>query len=278
MTVTLRDVFGWAAAALAAIASLAGLVLPDLYRDAPFWVQQARGIDLATLLLATPILAAGLWASTRGSRIGRLAVVGGLLYLIYNYAIYTSSVAMNPLAVVYIAVLGLAAWGFVLGLISTDLAATAAPVLARLSRRTSAWFLVGVAALFGLLWLGQIAAFTFTGQLPADLGRAELPANPVYALDLALFLPLAAVGGVGLLRRRPGAAAYALPMLIWVFLTSAGIVGGFLFAALAGDEVPIAVALIVGGVGVLAAVLATLPLLAKSRSRDRDQTTMSGTP
>lgn len=265
--VTLRDPFAWAATALAAIASLAGLVLPDLYRDAAFWARQARGIDLATILLGTPIMAAGLLTAGRGSRLGRLAVVGGLLYLIYNYAIYATSVAMNQLSVVYIAVLGLAVWSFALGLASVDLAATSAPVLARLPRRTSAWFLIAVAVLFGLLWLSQIGAFTFTGQLPADLERTELPANPVYALDLALFLPLAAVAGLGLLRRRPTVAAYALPMLIWALLTSAGIVGGFLFAAMAGDEVPIAVSIVVGGVGVLAAVLAAMPLLANSRSR-----------
>jgi NAD/NADP transhydrogenase beta subunit len=264
--VMLRDPFAWAATALAAIASLAGLALPDLYRDAPFWAQQARGIDLATLLLGTPILAAGLLTAGRGSRLGRLAVVGGLLYLIYNYAIYASSVAMNQLSVVYIAVLGLAVWSFALSLVSMDLGAAAAPVVARLPRRTGAWFLIAVAMLFGLLWLSQIGAFTFTGQLPADLERTELPANPVYALDLALFLPLVAVAGIGLLRGRPTAAAYAQPMLIWVFLTSAGIVGGFLFATLAGDEVPIVVSIIVGAVGVLAAILAALPLFASSRS------------
>jgi hypothetical protein len=263
----LRDLFAWAATALAAIASLAGLVLPDLYRDAPFWAQQARGIDLATLLLATPILAVGLWAAGRGSPLGRLAVVGGLLSLIYNYAIYATSVAMNQLSIVYIAVLGLAVWSFALGLVSMDLGAAAASVVARLRSRTSAWFLIAVAVLFGLLWLSQIGAFTFTGQLPADLERTELPANPVYALDLALFLPLVAIAGIGLLRGRPTAAAYGQPMLIWVFLTSAGIVGGFLFAALAGEEVPIAVSIVVGGVGVLAAVLAAMPLLANSRSR-----------
>jgi hypothetical protein len=217
-------------------------------------------LDLATLLLAAPILAAGLWTSGRDSPIGRLAVVGGLLYLIYNYAIYGASIAMNVLAAVYIAVLGLAVWSFALILTSEEVSTAAGAVLGRLPRRTTAWFLVVVAVLFGLLWLSQIAAFTFTGQLPADLERADLPANPVYALDLAVFLPLAMVAGIGLLRGRRGAAAFALPMLIWVFLTSAGIVGGFLFAALAGDVVPIAVAVVVGGVGVLAAVLAAIPL------------------
>ncbi len=58
-----RPPTSWAATAPAALASVAGLSVADLYRDAPLWVQQARGIDLATLLLATPILVAGLWAS-----------------------------------------------------------------------------------------------------------------------------------------------------------------------------------------------------------------------
>jgi hypothetical protein len=92
------------------------------------------------------------------------------------------------------------------------------------------------------------------------LERAGLPTNPVYALDLALFLPLALVAGVGLLRNNARAGAFAYPMLIWIFLTSAGIVGGFLFASMAGDEVPIVVVAVIGGIGVLAALFAAIPI------------------
>ena len=42
---------------LAAVAALAGLAVPGLYVDAPNWVQQAQGTDLATLFLAVPVLA-----------------------------------------------------------------------------------------------------------------------------------------------------------------------------------------------------------------------------
>ena len=52
---------------LAGAAALAGLVFTGLYVDAPNWAQQARGTDLATLFFAVPVLAVGLWASTRGS-------------------------------------------------------------------------------------------------------------------------------------------------------------------------------------------------------------------
>ncbi len=93
-----------------------------------------------------------------------------------------------------------------------------------------------------------------------DLVRAGLATNPVYALDLAFFLPLCAVAGIGLIRRNRS-AAFALPMLIWVPLTSAGILGGFLFAAAAGDEVPIVVAAVLGGLGLASACVAAMPLM-----------------
>ena len=87
---------------------------PGLYVDAPNWVQQARGTDLATLFLAVPVLAVGLWTGRRGSAVGRLAVMAGLLYLVYNYAIFAFSVAMNPLTAVHIAIFGLSLWSLVL--------------------------------------------------------------------------------------------------------------------------------------------------------------------
>lgn len=243
------------------MAALAGLIVGDFYRDAPFWAQQARGIDLATLLIAVPLLVIGLWTARHGSSLGRLLVVGGLLYMIYNYVIYATSVEMNPLAAAYIAILGLAVWSLALDLLDGGLAIAAQPVIRRLPRRLSAWVLLIVAVLFGLLWLSQIAAFTLTGTRPPDLDRAGIPANPVYALDLAIFLPLAVVAAVGLLRGNVLAGAFALPMLVWVVLTSAGVAGGFLFAALAGDDVPIAVAAVVVGVGVAAAVPMTVALV-----------------
>ena len=42
---------------LAALASAAGLGVTGLYHDAPNWVQQAQGTDLATLFLAVPLVA-----------------------------------------------------------------------------------------------------------------------------------------------------------------------------------------------------------------------------
>jgi hypothetical protein len=243
---------------LAGAAALAGLVFTGLYVDAPSWAQQARGTDLATLFLAVPVLAVGLWTSTRGSSAGRLAVVAGLLYLVYNYAIFAFAVAMNPLTAVHIAVFGLSMWSLVLS--GRTAVEGSDEVSEGLNRRSAGGLLIGVAVMFGLLWLGQIATASTTGILPPDLIKAGISSNPVYALDLAFFLPLCALAGIGLLRRN-AAAAYAFPMLVWVGLMGAGVVGGFLLMAAAGDLVAVPVVVVISGLSVASSILAAIALV-----------------
>jgi hypothetical protein len=241
------------AAVLAGIAAAAGLFVAGLYRDAPFWAQQAQGTDVATLFGAVPIVLVGLWSARAGSLVGRLAAIAGVLYLIYNYAIFAFAVEVNPLLGVYIAILSLAVWSFALMLFS---GATPRTLLPTLPRRTTAAVLIAVAVVFALLWLSQVAGATLTGQIPVDLERTELPTNPVWTLDLAFFLPLCVVAAIGLLRRLDAPGAFALPMLIWLALTSVGIVAAFVFATLAGDPLPVVPLVLVSAIGVGTGALA----------------------
>ena len=243
---------------LAAGAAVAGLAVRGLYVDAPNWVQQAQGTDLATLLLAVPVLVVGLWTASRGSAAGRQAVVAGLLYLVYNYAIFAFSVAMNPLTAVHIAIFGLSLWSLLIAGRSAVEGTEA--VTERLNRRTAGGLLVGVGVMFGLVWLGQIGATSTTGILPPDLVKAGISSNPVYALDLAFFLPLCAIAGVGLLRRN-GAAAFAFPMLLWVPLMGGGVVGGILLMAAAGDQTAVPVAVVITVLGVVSSILAAVAIV-----------------
>ncbi len=261
------------ATVLAGVAAMAGLLVSGLYVDAPNWVLQARGTDLATLFLAVPVLVVGLWAAGRGQAAGRSAVVAGLLYLVYNYAIFAFSVAMNPLTAMHIAILGLALWSLVLG--GREAVAGTEDLANRLHRRAAGGLLVAVGALFGLMWLGQIAATSLTGVLPADLVTAGISANPVYALDLAFFLPLCALAGIGLWRRT-GAATFAFPLLIWIPLMGAGIVGGFLLMAAAGDQAGVPVAVAVTCLGVVSSILAAFALVRPTSSAGLVETSGSG--
>src|SRR4051812_5147929 len=152
------------ATALAAVASAAGLTVPGLYRDLPNWVQQAQGTDLATLFLAVPLTGIGLWVSRRGHAVGAAAVLAGLLYLVYNYAIFAFAVALNPLTLVHIAALGVALWSLVLG--GRALAEAGGGLADRVDRRASGGLLVATGVLFGLLWIGQISAADVAGGPP----------------------------------------------------------------------------------------------------------------
>ena len=255
------------ATVLAAVAALAGLAVTGLYVDSPNWVQQAKGTDLATLFLAVPVLTLGLWTASRGSAAGRLAVVAGLLYLVYNYAIFAFSVAMNPLTAVHIAIFGLALWSLLLaGRFGLD---GAQSVTDRLNRRAAGGLLIGVATIFGMLWLGQIATVAMTGTLPRDLAKAGISSNPVYALDLAFFLPLCAIAGTGLVRRN-GAAAFAFPMLVWVPLMGAGVLGGIMLMAAAGDQTAVPVGVAITVLGVVSSILAAVSIVRPQAAYGRD--------
>jgi hypothetical protein len=238
---------------LATFAAIAGLAIPGLYTDAPNWVQQAQGTDLATLFLAVPVMAVGLWATARGSATGPMAVVAALLYLVYNYAIFAFSVAMNALTLVHIAILALCLWALLIG--GRDVLVAGAGIADRLYTRTSAGLLLVVAFLFGLLWVAQVASASATGTLPPDLVKAGISTNPVYALDLAFFLPLCAVAGVALLRGTP-LRGLAFSMLIWVSLMGAGVVGGFAMIAAAGDTEAVPIAVFVTVLSVASAIVA----------------------
>lgn len=253
----IADRLTWLATLLAAVAAAAGLLAAGVYRDAPYWAEQARATDIATLFFAVPILVVGLLAARRGLAVGRLAAISGLLYLVYNYAIFSFSVAMNPLSIVYIGILGLAVWSLFLSLSETDLGDAARAIEDRIRRRSSATALIAVAGLFGMMWLGQIASVATTGVLPPDLVRAGVSTNPIYALDLGMFLPLCVVAAIGLLRRS-SVAGFAFPMLIWLFLTSVGVFSAFVIAAQGGSDFATVPAVIVGGVGVVTGVLAGL--------------------
>jgi hypothetical protein len=80
------ELVAWAAAILTAIATAAGLFWSPLYRDAPYWTEQARGIDLAyvgivlgALLLVPPLPAFGSIPTTLSYSVVIPSVVWSLL-------------------------------------------------------------------------------------------------------------------------------------------------------------------------------------------------------
>jgi hypothetical protein len=223
----------WLATGLAAVASAIGL-LTAVYRDAPAMTDQARGADLATLLVAVPLLVVATWRARAGSPVARVTVAGALAYLIYTYTIFAFQVVFNALTPIYIAILGAAGWALAIGL--PDLLATVTDRSSepRLPRRTTAGFLAFIAVAFAGMWLGQIGQAIANGGPPEAVVDLNLPTSGVYALDLAFVLPVFAIASVLLARRDVGGRWLAFGSLVFSVLMALSIVGAFAMAATRG--------------------------------------------
>ena len=255
----MSDVLASLALILAAGASLAGLALPELYRDNAAMTAQARGTDLATLLVAVPALGIGLWRARSGSMAAQLIVMGMLGYLVYAYAIFTFQVVINAATPAHIAILGLASWSLFLRV----------PVLgdlgergfgARLPRRVAAGFLGFIVLAFGGLWLSEIVGSIVSGALPASVADLDLPTSAVYTLDLAFLLPAMVVAAVLLVRGAEVAAPLSIALLVFSVGMVLSILGLFVFQALDGIAVDPVMAVVFGLIGLAALVLAVVGL------------------
>jgi hypothetical protein len=225
----------------AAIASLAGFI-PGVYRDPKVVIAQSHGFDIGNLI-AVMILGLGLTWSARGSVRGRLVAIGALGYLLYSFVTYAFLIVLNTATVLYIAVLGFGVWSLITGFAAVDDQEADQLIAGHLYRRLMAGFIIVIAALFALTWLREIGGSVVSGQLPAGLAAAGWPMNPVYVLDLGFVVPLVVLGGVRLLRTKPGGARIAVPFLIFLPLLSISVLLMTVFMAFDGQ--PLVMPLIV---------------------------------
>jgi hypothetical protein len=178
-------------------------------------------------------------------------------------------VAINPMTPVHIAVLGLAVWALVLGIVAVARRPIRPETGAHLPRRTTAAFLLAVPALFALLWLGQIAAAITTGVPPAALSLAGLPTNPVYALDLAFALPFLVLAGATFAKRSAIGPPLALAACEWSALMGLGILAIFGLNAAAGAAVDGSVAVLIGAITAIALGLSVVGLVSTRQPASR---------
>jgi hypothetical protein len=230
----------WIVAALMIAASLASLLIHDIYKEGAWAREALRGGDLVTLLLAAPLLIGTLILARRGSHRAHVVWMGVLAYSIYNYAYYVFGATFNDLFMLHIALFSLSVFSIACALPSLD----ASGIANRLrTERTARWvggFLAIVGLLQGLLWVFVVLRNAFTGELIKNIPVSGQ--HLVFALDLGLLVPSLIVAGVLLFRRTPigyllgGAmavmgAAYQVNMMVaGVFQSNANVPGTKAFA------------------------------------------------
>lgn len=192
-------------AAVAAGASLAGTLWREVYRDPETFIFAGwLGNDLATLLVAVPVLVWATAAAARGSPRGRLVWLGALDYMLYNYAFYLFGAVPNRLLLAYILIVALALLALLIGLANLDVAH---PRISGSARRFTMLYMVAWGVALLLLWAIQAGRGALTGEAP-DLNGSVHAFRVTAALDLTLVVPYVLMASLLLARN----AAWAVPV------------------------------------------------------------------
>jgi hypothetical protein len=176
-----------------------GLTLHGEYRDAAWIVATWWGNDWVTLALGVPLLGTALVLSKRGSTRGLLLWAGVLAYAAYNYAYYLLGAALNRFFALYVVCAVVSVSALVMVLANVDARAIASRFSAKTPVRLVGGYLMFTAVGLSAVWLGMWAAYAFAGRpTPVETEAFHL----VAALDLTTMVPVLALGGYLLFRRR----------------------------------------------------------------------------
>ena len=246
-----------AAATLAAFGNVVSLANVDRYygAEAEVFVNQSIAQDLVNLAIVAPLTVALAWLAIRGSLAAFLLWFGFVELTVYNYVIYCFAIHFGPLFLVWVAVLGASAYALIGAAFTVDANGVANAMHWR-SHRLAAGLLVGAAALFGLLWLSDIAPALQVGEAPAGVHELMLPTNPVHVLDLAFFLPAAAMSGVALWQHKAFGYAAAPAVLVLMALTGLPVITTVFVAAARGMDAAWPLLVPIGLLTIVCSVLA----------------------
>lgn len=209
--------YGLTIALLIATVAGAGLsfLLPDLLGGPAVMNGSVRGTGLVLSVVTVPMVAFAMALTARGSTAAFLVWAGGLAHVLYQSTLFLYATPFNELFVVYLAMLALGIWAAVALLAGSDADGLREGLTPGLRRRPIAIYVWVVAALNALGWLARILP-ELTADEPAFLVGTGLTTNPVFVNDLAIWLPLMAVGAWWLWRDRPwGAVVIGAMLVMW---------------------------------------------------------------
>lgn len=204
-------------AVLVAVAATYGLVAGDAYRSVRPLLQETWRAQDAVTLATLPLLLVAAARARAGSFRWHVVAVGIHTWLAYCYAHLAVGTPFNDVFLVYVAVLVMAGFAMLDGLLRVDVRPVAASFSA-VPHGPAAWFL-GVAGLgIAGLWLSDVVP-GLVGDLPREVHLADLP-NPTWVLDLGWIIPVSIAAAVMARRRHPATALLAGSLLVMLLVLS----------------------------------------------------------
>jgi hypothetical protein len=135
----------------------------------------------------------------RGSLRGRLLLTGTMGFFLYTYMSMSMLTAYNVLFLVYVALFTMSLYAFILCMLSFDLDELPRHFSDKLPHGWIAGVLFAVGGFLFLAWIGRVVPELLHPETAAMLENTTT--QVIQAMDLALIVPLAVLGGILLLRR-----------------------------------------------------------------------------
>lgn len=193
----------WLVALLAFVASLAGLLVDDIYAGSAATAEMFRAYDLVTAVFVVPSLLVSAFSARRGSAVAAVVAAGLETALAYTYAAYLFGTGFNDLFLLHVGAFTACLGALVMSLVSLDVGVFASRFSPRTRVRTAASMLGALALGLGGMWVCLALDNAITGDVPAGsrLVETDTVVRLGMALDLALLVPLYAVAAALLWRR-----------------------------------------------------------------------------
>lgn len=257
--------------AVAALAAAGTFFLEGVLRGTAVMNGSARGTALVMLVVAVPLLVISMALHRTGSGRAVFGWLGACGYLVYNGFLLLLATPFNELFLPYTATLGLGLAAVATVLSQLDVSRFVAGFTPAAPARAIAAYVWVLVALNALAWLRNILPALGDAGSPAFLEGTGLTTNPIYAQDLAIWLPLVAVAATWLWQRKPWGFLVVGALLPMYVLESVGVAIDQWFGHAADPLSPVASGTAVVPFLVLAAVnlAATFVLLRQFRQRPR---------
>ncbi|NLP03029.1 MAG: hypothetical protein GX089_11075 [Fibrobacter sp.] len=199
-------------------------------------VPQGIAQDYVTLFIAVPLLIVSLLITLKGSLRARFVLSGVLGYFLVTYMFYIAMAAFNPFFLVYAFLLGTSFFALSLSLISIGVDNLPASFRPGAPVKFAGGFLIFNAIVIALLWLSIVVPPLLDGSIyPSSLDHYTTLI--VQGFDLGLLLPLAAVSGILLIRRRPWGFLIGPVYLIFLSLLMSALVAKIIAMGLQGYNI-----------------------------------------
>ena len=244
-----------------AVACLGGLVLPSTYaEETRLHAAQNIGNDAGNLAIVVPVLVIATILALRGSVAARLAWMGTLVYLVYDFIAYALALHFNSMFLAYCAVLGLSFYALAGGIATLPIPEIARRYGPRAPVKVTAAVLLLMTLGTAFHWLAEIVPALLAGRVPQAVRESGLFTEPVAVLDLAFGAPACTIPAILLLRRRPLGFVLGPVLLTFLVLSSLVLAAMGVAMTLRGFKTGYALCAIGLGIAAGSAVLLSLSL------------------